>query len=268
MQEVVSGSDQVLVIDQMPLRRAQVARFLECWAREHGLRIASSSVAEVTSSGQPRGCRIQLLSLCAEDIGDAELSAAYRMLRAVYPDAPIVVLDSAAHIESVRFAFRIGAASYIPSTLEADVALAALSFVLDGGSYFPLDVLKALPEFPPGAPPPLRPTHRIAEEVIRVTAAALPPSPPPEEERPEAGPDESGSPREIGDLTLRQHQVLERLPLGHSNKEIARELGMSEATVKVHVRQVMKRLGVANRTQAAVVALRLRIPVTVRRTQS
>ncbi len=267
MQEVVSGKDQVLVIDQMPLRRAQVVRFLECWAQEHGLRIASSSIAEVTSSGQPRGCRIQLLSLCAEDIGDAELSAAYRMLRAVYPNAPIVVLDSAAHIESVRFAFRIGAASYIPSTLEADVALAALSFVLDGGSYFPLDVLKALPEFPPGAPPPPRPTHRIAGEVIRVTAS-VPPRPAPEEERPEAVPEEPEPSREIGDLTLRQHQVLERLPLGHSNKEIARELGMSEATVKVHVRQVMKRLGVANRTQAAVVALRLRIPVTMRRTQS
>ena len=52
-------------------------------------------------------------------------------------------------------------------------------------------------------------------------------------------------------LTQRQTQVIELLQLGKSNKLIARELGMQEATVKVHVRQIMRKLGVANRTQAA-----------------
>jgi DNA-binding NarL/FixJ family response regulator len=52
-------------------------------------------------------------------------------------------------------------------------------------------------------------------------------------------------------LTARQAEVIELLQRGKSNKVIARELGMQESTVKVHVRQIMRKLGVANRTQAA-----------------
>jgi len=59
------------------------------------------------------------------------------------------------------------------------------------------------------------------------------------------------------DLTSRQQQVLACLKRARSNKEIARELSMSEATVKVHVRQVMKKLGALNRTHAAVLAVDL-----------
>jgi hypothetical protein len=47
---------------------------------------------------------------------------------------------------------------------------------------------------------------------------------------------------------------MERLRYGKSNKHIARELHMQEATVKVHVRQIMRKLGVANRTQVALLA--------------
>jgi DNA-binding NarL/FixJ family response regulator len=49
--------------------------------------------------------------------------------------------------------------------------------------------------------------------------------------------------------------VLACLKNGLSNKQIARELDMSEATVKVHVRHIMKKLGASNRTQAVVLAL-------------
>src|SRR5690606_26939929 len=55
-------------------------------------------------------------------------------------------------------------------------------------------------------------------------------------------------------LTLRQHEVLEGLRYGKSNKHIARELNMQEATVKVHVRQIMRKLGASNRTQVALLA--------------
>jgi DNA-binding NarL/FixJ family response regulator len=51
-------------------------------------------------------------------------------------------------------------------------------------------------------------------------------------------------------LSARQREVLARLALGHSNKEIARELGMSEATVKVHLTAIFRVLNVANRAQA------------------
>lgn len=59
----------------------------------------------------------------------------------------------------------------------------------------------------------------------------------------------------VSDLTAKQEEVFGRLRKGFSNKAIARQLDMSEATVKVHVRRIMRRFGVANRTQLAVAAM-------------
>ena len=55
-------------------------------------------------------------------------------------------------------------------------------------------------------------------------------------------------------MTERQREVFDLLLAGQSNKEIARTLGVLEGTVKVHVRAIMQKLGVRNRTQAAVLA--------------
>ncbi len=57
------------------------------------------------------------------------------------------------------------------------------------------------------------------------------------------------------DLTPKQMEVFNRLREGHSNKTIARQLEMSEGTVKVHVRRIMQKFGAANRTQLAISAL-------------
>ncbi|MET0650719.1 MAG: response regulator transcription factor [Pyrinomonadaceae bacterium] len=58
------------------------------------------------------------------------------------------------------------------------------------------------------------------------------------------------------DLTGREMEVLEQIVFGHSNKEIADALGISEATVKSHVNNILSKLGVADRTQAATTAIR------------
>jgi DNA-binding CsgD family transcriptional regulator len=63
---------------------------------------------------------------------------------------------------------------------------------------------------------------------------------------------EDAGPRNFN-LTERQKAVLEFLSRGDPNKAIARRLGMREGTVKVHVRQIMRKLGVTNRTQVAIV---------------
>jgi DNA-binding NarL/FixJ family response regulator len=62
------------------------------------------------------------------------------------------------------------------------------------------------------------------------------------------------SPRER--LTAREREVLELIAHGRSNKRIALELGISEKTVKAHVGRVLAKLGVADRTQAALLAVR------------
>jgi DNA-binding NarL/FixJ family response regulator len=62
--------------------------------------------------------------------------------------------------------------------------------------------------------------------------------------------------RGIGALTSREREVFALLADGQSNREIARTLGVSEKTVKTHVSAVLAKLGVADRTQAALVAVR------------
>jgi DNA-binding NarL/FixJ family response regulator len=62
--------------------------------------------------------------------------------------------------------------------------------------------------------------------------------------------------RGIGALTSRERDVFALLADGQSNREIARALGVSEKTVKTHVSAVLAKLGVADRTQAALLAAR------------
>jgi DNA-binding NarL/FixJ family response regulator len=58
------------------------------------------------------------------------------------------------------------------------------------------------------------------------------------------------------DLTPRESEVLEQIVAGKSNKEIATELAISEATVKTHINSMLSKLGVTDRTQAATAAIR------------
>jgi DNA-binding NarL/FixJ family response regulator len=66
----------------------------------------------------------------------------------------------------------------------------------------------------------------------------------------------SAAPLDPERLTRREHEVLELIAGGRSNKRIAFELGISEKTVKTHVGHLLEKLGVSDRTQAALLAVR------------
>jgi DNA-binding NarL/FixJ family response regulator len=131
-----------------------------------------------------------------------------------------------------RHAFDAGARGFLPTTMEPDVLLAALSFILRGGSYFP-------------------PQHTESSGWTGAEMQTDGERPAPRS-RPVPGADPAYS------LTSRQEDVLGLLSKGRSNKDIARALALSEATVKIHVRHLMKKLGVSNRTQVALIAARSR----------
>ena len=126
---------------------------------------------------------------------------------------PLVIFSDADEPQNIVMALGKGARGFIPTSLSLDIAVQALRLVGAGGLFVPASSLIA------------------ASQLTRV----------------EAGP-------EAGDLfTGRQLVVAEALSKGKSNKLIAYELAMCESTVKVHVRNIMKKLKARNRTEVAVI---------------
>jgi DNA-binding NarL/FixJ family response regulator len=138
------------------------------------------------------------------------------LLTAAAPETPILVAAECDDAEGAHAILRSGARGFLPTSLGLKVLMGALERVRTGGTYVPL----ALSE--PTA------TGRI------------------ERERPTPWPE----------LTRRQRDVLALISEGKSNKLIADALETTESTVKAHVKQIIKRLHVANRTQAALMATR------------
>lgn len=114
----------------------------------------------------------------------------------------------------------------LPLNVSLDVLLSMLRIILRGGTYFPSI------------------TYRSREDIGR--------------------PHESGNPREdtksalaheaqgkiMGQLTKRENEILGKIALGNQNKIIAATLGLSEHTVKIHIHNIIRKLGVHNRTEA------------------
>jgi DNA-binding CsgD family transcriptional regulator len=139
-----------------------------------------------------------------------------------FPEASTVVLADSDDVDEVNRALAYGVRGYIPTSVEWEVAVAALRLVSAGGTFVPADALRS-------------------------TAAK--PSDQPEGER---------QGRSDGlHLTPRELSVIDLLREGKPNKVIAAQLDMQENTVKVHVRNILKTLNATNRTHAAFVANRL-----------
>lgn len=152
----------------------------------------------------------------ANDASDAGSMQSVAALRQAFTDVPLVVLSDAENAQqprTIRSTLKSGAHGFIATrTTGIPIAFAAIRFVKAGGTFAPLDLLLA--------------------------------------NRPDRVPAPSEAPRQ-GRLTTRQMAVLSHLQQGKANKIIAHELGMSESTVKVHVRNIMRKMGATNRTQAA-----------------
>lgn len=134
-----------------------------------------------------------------------------------FPNSLVVMMSGLANPADVAEAVRAGARGFLPKTMSPDHFATALSLVVGGGSYVPADVL-------------------------RVPASEVP--------------DSTSPTRALDGLTPREQQVLVRLAAGAPNKEIGRDLGVAEVTVKLHVRQILKKIGARNRSEAAAIAAR------------
>jgi DNA-binding NarL/FixJ family response regulator len=135
----------------------------------------------------------------------------------------VVLIADREDVASVAEAFRAGVRGYIPSNLDLHLVVGILQLVSAGGTYMPALAL---------------------EQADAGSSAGS------------AGADRalplSGS--IVDTLTPKETEILRRLKDGKPNKIIAYELDICESTVKVHMRQIMRKLSATNRTQAALIA--------------
>lgn len=134
-----------------------------------------------------------------------------------YTGIPVAVLSAEENPQMIQQTIDRGAAGFIPKSSASRVMVSALQLILSGGVYIP--------------------PNMIFDTQLQ-----------------------GGRPARTGaspDLTQRQQDVLVLLASGHSNKSIAKELGLSEHTIKIHITAILRALGVNNRTEAAVACMEL-----------
>ena len=133
-----------------------------------------------------------------------------------HPHLKVAILSGYENPPLMEKSLRLGAVGFIPKRTDASVLLSAIQLILAGGTYIPTDLLPFL--------------SKESMQKFKATIAN-------------------------SSLTHRQLEVLELIRNGLSNKEIARQLDISEATVKAHVTVVLKSHGVSSRTKLLVPGL-------------
>lgn len=175
------------------------------------------------------------LVLVHDHIGSTPLDERISACRAVFPNAAFAVMseDVPACVASCGHLFSPGpVAGVVPLDFELDLWLAAVALLVHGGEYYPFISPQAASGTSASAN--ARPLQANGADA----ASGIP----------------EQSPRLEGKgLTNRELQILKLVSMGHQNKHIAHGMALSEHTVKVHVHNLITKLGVSNRTQAAAI---------------
>jgi DNA-binding NarL/FixJ family response regulator len=202
---------QVVVVDDHPLLREGVANTL-----------SANPNIEVVGQGETAEDAIRLAGDLLPDILLLDISMkggginAAREISAAYPVVKIVMLTVSEREEDVAASLKAGARGYILKGVTARDLVTAVQSIHAGESYV---------------------TPTLAANLLLGWRE---------------GPDGMGIPTTpFDELTERERQILELLATGCSNKEIARELDLSEKTVKHYMTNILQKLQVRNRVEAA-----------------
>lgn len=183
-----------------------------CLQKKLGLPVLT--YADVNAWGQdPAGASACVIILSGDRQIESEQSELVQELSHWEKEVPVVVFSDNESRAHITSSLRSGAKGYIPSDTPLEVVARAIKLVLVGGVFVPPNVLLE-------------------------TQGRSEPEPPPCEMK--------------LDFTARENDVVGALLKGKSNKVIAYELAMSESSVKVHIRNVMRKLQVRNRTEAVI----------------
>jgi two-component system nitrate/nitrite response regulator NarL len=202
---------KLLIVDDHPIVREGLAAFLEQLGPDTAVLQAGDATRALALAAEHADLDVVILDLGLPGLDGLSAIAEFGRAR---PELPVIVLSASEDAQQARAALARGALGYVPKSASRHALVSAIRLVLNGEIYVPPLVLGDS-----AAPKP-------AAHAVRTN---------------------SGRPL----LTDRQIDVLKRLSEGQSNKTIARDLDLSEKTVKVHVTAIFRALNVINRTQAA-----------------
>lgn len=210
---------QILLADDHAMVRDGLLPFLE--RIEPGTTVIEAATMDeaMDRARGSAGLGLAILDLYMPGMnGLAGLSA----MRQAFPKLPIVILSGSTKPDDAFRAIEHGANGYVPKTMRGETIIGVLRLVLAGEKYIPPFLFEHREEV--GTPPP----------------------------SPGSGFDPNSP---VGQLTPRERDILEMIVDGAPNKVIARALNLQEVTVKAHLRNMFRKLDVANRTEAAKVAM-------------
>jgi len=165
------------------------------------------------------------------------------------PALPVVVLSAEESPDEMRAVLAAGALGFVPKRQPASVMLKAIELVLSGGAYVPMEALSLL-----GAREAAAVAPNASSTSTAATAAASPQATPSVTDA--IAPIQALQPHQqhlLENLSPRQQDIMRFVHRGWTNKMIARELGVAEGTVKVHLSVIFRALGVHNRATAIAV---------------
>lgn len=192
--------------------------------------IGFQDIEEAGSVAEARAVleRVNQLDLVLLDLNlpDSSSLMAVDNLQKIDPALPIMLITAEDGADIMQQAFKRGVLGFLPKTASPPVMLAAIELVLSGGKYIPEEMLPNL-------------MHQFGESESR---------PVPIQEG--LGYDGNHISGNLAGLTPRQKEVADHLLKGRSNKEIARIMGISPGTVKIHISAILHVLNVESRTKA------------------
>jgi two-component system nitrate/nitrite response regulator NarL len=149
--------------------------------------------------------------------------------RNLHPDARIAIVADQYRLNELTSAFRAGANGYFVNVITRDRFIRSIELVMMGETIFPSTFLSVILDANRHHPVEAAATDQSGEPILVATEDASRPL-----------------------LSQREKVILRCIIDGDSNKSIARKFDVAEATVKVHVKAILRKIRVQNRTQAAV----------------
>ena len=237
----------IWVLDDHKLRREGTIGVLSPWAATSSVELKQVERPEHIYPSELLVGEADLQQLCLMGIGgrsleDDEIQDKIRTLLGILDGRPLLVILDNIDGDQVKCAIRLGLQGLVSTYLDGEIAIRAIRYVFSGGVYFPSGMSGHTDRQRPAA------VSKDGRSAIsgRTDRQAEPEA--------YAG-HQTNEPRQpLPALSDRQVEVLGALKRGYSNKLIARELNLSEATVKIHMRTLIQKFGVENRTQVALLA--------------